>query len=336
MRYYLNQLLGLFRVPSRELKLFGHFGHLISACRYSRYTIKLKKWISKQIENFNLWTIKHPVKTAVCVFLCVALIAVYLSRGFYSREFYQNVLVELHGLLMDLLVIGTVVLCIDLKRARANEINRLVEIIEDFSVWHSDESAIRVFGAFNRLRKQGIVPSLESHYLRNIHSRAANFSETNLSNSDLSSSSMPDGDFRFSRLRWTIFAGTALQGADFRGANLFEADMRGSDLTDANFSGTIVQGVRFDGLTILDRVKFTDAYLCDLDLSSAVLDNIDCRGVKYHSVTFPADFSPVTAGMIEVNTGYTHKPFVSLLQNSEQILKEPVSVFELIRHEGTD
>jgi hypothetical protein len=293
-----------------------------------RYIRPIKKWVKRSVENINLWAVKYPVKTAGCVFLFVAFVAVFLSMDFYNKEFYQNVLVELHGLLMDLLVIGVIVLWIDLRREKSNEINRLTEIIEDFSAWYSDESAIRVFGAFNRLRKLGITHSLDNHFLRNIHSGAANFSVTNLSSSDLSSCSMPDGDFRYSHLRWTIFIGAALQGADFRGANLFEADMRGADLTDANFSGTVVQGVRFNHLTVFDRAKFTESYISDLDLTGAVLNNCDLTGVKYKSVTFPAGFSPASAGMSEVTDDYRHEPYISLIKNRDQILKEPVSVLE--------
>jgi len=293
--------------------------------------VKINRLIKKHVNRLDDQIINYPVKTAIGIFLWITLVAICLSQKYYSEEFYKNVLVELHGLLIDLFVIGTIILCIDLKRAKSSERNRLVELIEDFSAWHSDESAIRVFGAYNRLRKLGEIYHLDrNYYLRNIISGKANFSSTNLSNADLSLCRLPDGDFRFSHLKWTIFAGADLWSADFRGANLHCANMRGCNLTDANFSGTIIDRVELDEFTILDRTNFTDALLTYLDLSSTSLDNIDLKGVSYHSVLFPKGFDPDKAGMTHVFdfNDYVHEPFKSLMINREQILKEPISLLD--------
>jgi len=304
----------------------------ISACPAIHKSLSIaKKFIRNKTESLNNCIISNPLKTAIFVFISVALITIILSLSYYSNDFYENVLVELHGLVLDLLVIGTIVLWIDLRRAKSNEINRNIELIQDFSAWHSDESAIRVFGAYNRLRKFGVVHPLVSHYLNNIHSGAANFSTSNLISSDFTSCRLPDADFRFSRLKYTIFAAASLQGADFRGANLFEADMRGCDLTFAKFSETIIQAVKFDRSTTLDRTNLKDAYLYELDLRTTNLDRVDLRGVRWQSVLFPPNFSPVHAGMIEVTEpNYPHPPLVSLLKRKVQVLQEPVSILDKI------
>jgi small-conductance mechanosensitive channel len=67
------------------------------------------KRIRTSLEAFSA---NHPIKLAVMIFLgaagIIALLA-FLLGFYYKAEFWENILVEAHGMLFDLLVIGVFV-----------------------------------------------------------------------------------------------------------------------------------------------------------------------------------------------------------------------------------
>ncbi|MCB0083104.1 MAG: hypothetical protein KDE47_19320, partial [Caldilineaceae bacterium] len=55
----------------------------------------------------------NPIELALIVFFAAFLLVVSLSFPYYSFAFYENVLVEAHGMLLDLLIIGVFVYWLD-------------------------------------------------------------------------------------------------------------------------------------------------------------------------------------------------------------------------------
>ncbi len=53
------------------------------------------------------------VSISIVVFVIASLVVIRLSRSYYDGDFMENVLVEAHGMLFDILVIGVLILALN-------------------------------------------------------------------------------------------------------------------------------------------------------------------------------------------------------------------------------
>ena len=91
----------------------------------------------------------------------------------------------------------------------------------------------------------------------------------------LAGSDLSQADLSGTSLRKAGFGGTNLKGAQIAGADLDQADFRGADLTDANLSGADLCNSDMHG------VIAATANFSTVDLSEADLSGADLRGVDF-------------------------------------------------------
>ena len=88
------------------------------------------------------------------VFLLAALVVYRLTITkvdlAYNKEFIRDVLVEAHGMLFDILIIGTFIFAlhtlVESRREKKRNIERWQEEIYDFIGWESEEAKVRILG----------------------------------------------------------------------------------------------------------------------------------------------------------------------------------------------
>jgi hypothetical protein len=129
-------------------------------------------------QAFHLATItERPLATAFLALIVSVILVIGLTILFvgYERNFFENIMVEAHGMVLDILVIGLFILWLNKLGEKRLENKRYQDEIDDFRYWHSEEAAHRIVGSIKRLNKNGISNIDLSHcYLARMVLRRAN------------------------------------------------------------------------------------------------------------------------------------------------------------------
>ena len=123
----------------------------------------------------------NPLVVTFSVFITATIVVVFLSRSEYGVEFYENILAEAHGMLLDLLVIGVLVYWLNSLGERRRRIERYQEEIEDYLSWEEPEATFRIVGNIRRLnREEETGINLRSAYLTQAKLRGADLTGATL------------------------------------------------------------------------------------------------------------------------------------------------------------
>lgn len=256
---------------------------------------------------------ERPVHLAFYVFLGAVLVVVPLSLPFYLADpagFYENVLVEAHGMVFDLLVIGWFIFWLQRQGERRIRANRYREEVEDFLGWRSPEAALRIAGNVRRLNRLGVRGQLK---LTEAYLRGANLAGARLDGSDLWGADLTGASLGQARLAKANLAGARLQNADLERVVLAGADLRGADLTEADLERAFLEEADLRGANLtaadlqfaslphanleharllgaslrgahLERADLRRALVQDANLHGASLDGADLRGADFTGV----------------------------------------------------
>jgi len=220
---------------------------------------KLKEVIEKVLIS--------PVFISLMVFLLAALVVYRLTitkvDSAYDKEFIRDVLVEAHGMLFDILIIGTFIFALhtllESRREKKRNIQRWREEIDDFRYWESDEAKFRILGNIKRLNRNGITDiNLSECFLKNV-----DLSRAHLKGADLSGAHLEEADLRGTNLERARLSGAKLKGALLRFANLKRADLLGTNLKDTDLRRTNLKEAD------LSKAHLEEAYLREANLKRA-------------------------------------------------------------------
>jgi uncharacterized protein YjbI with pentapeptide repeats len=182
----------------------------------------------------------NPLLTAFAAFILTTAVVVglTLSSHGYDGNFLENILVEAHGMLLDILVIGIFILWLNRLGDKRLEIRRYQEEIEDFRGWDSDEAGYRIAGNIKRLSRNGITDiRLERCHLVKVNLTGADLRAANLSRANLSSAYLRGTNLSGVNLRGANLSSAHLRRANLSSAHLRYADLRGADLRNARLEG---------------------------------------------------------------------------------------------------
>ncbi|BEE18512.1 MULTISPECIES: pentapeptide repeat-containing protein [Aeromonas] len=252
---------------------------------------------------------KTEIRIAISVLIIATFVIICISHTHYSKpDFLEGILVESHGMLLDILVIGVFILWLNSHRLKTDRIERFLEEIDDFREWESQEASQRISGNIKRLNLSGVTKiTLSRCYLRAADLRSVNLSHSPMHRVDLGKSRLRharldyvDLDTAFlgmCDLRATSFISANLErvrfffaranGAIFTKANLRKADMkhgqfRNADFKECNFSeakltGADMAGADFRGATNLSieellKTKSLGYALFDVSIEKEILE----------------------------------------------------------------
>jgi hypothetical protein len=193
-----------------------------------------------------------PVKLGFYVFCLATVIIMTLSVPFYMEDFWAflgNILVEGHGLLFDLLVLGVFVLWLQKLGRRQLTVMRYREEIEDYLGWNDERAMYKIVANIKRLNNYNITNiTLTEAFLSDAYLVKADLMEADLAGADLREAYLMDADLTNANL-----IGANLMGADLTDANLTGADLTSADIRDAklraNLSGANLKTAIYDEMT---------------------------------------------------------------------------------------
>lgn len=230
------------------------------------------------------WLLDNPIGPsllALAVGIPVVLLLSWPYYGVEPKSFWQNVLVEAHGLLFDLFVIGIVVASLLWRREKKVRLLQLRQDIEAIRFWQSEEAKFRIVAAAKELSTRGV--------------HGINLSQCYLVNADFVSTDLTGANFMLARCTAALFACANLSEARLRlgqferasfqdaklmrlrdcaGANFKEADFRNADLSDADLSGALLRGAANLTVEQLSRCKS----LKQVDLDEGVVRALNAAG----------------------------------------------------------
>ncbi|MFK5968967.1 MAG: pentapeptide repeat-containing protein [Candidatus Marithrix sp.] len=190
---------------------------------------RVEKWIRH-------YSAVHPVSLGFAVFISVSIIVAILSVPFYLENlwnFWGNVLVEAHGMMFDLLVIGVFVFWLHRIGYKQLVIMRYKEELEDYLGWQHIEAMFKIITLVKKLNYWGV----SNIYLSGAYLKKGFLREANLRGTNLDGSNLIEADLIRANLREAYLIGADLTNANLTNANLIGADLRMADLRGANFTG---------------------------------------------------------------------------------------------------
>jgi uncharacterized protein YjbI with pentapeptide repeats len=205
------------------------------------------------------------------------------SWGLYSREFFENVLVEAHGAVIDLLFVGVVLYWFERRRDYHESVAQLQEDLTDLRLYRAPDAPYRTLGTIRRLLNLKVnalhlselnldhvevrdlhLVDCELHATKFIDSKlhnvrfdrckcdAAIFAGASLEHVHMTDCSLRRAKFQNATLKGMDFRSCQLQVADFTNANLRSADFRGVDCKGISFRDADLRSANFIGATNLD------------------------------------------------------------------------------------
>lgn len=222
----------------------------------------------------------NPIRSAVSVLAGASILVIGTSLAFYDSEFFEGVLVEAHGMLLDILVIGVFVLWLDLRRSKRIENRGYQNEIDDFRGWQSDEGKLRTMGNIKRLNANGVTfIDLHRCFLKEMDMRKLNLRGSFIQGADLGSTKLRGANLRQADLQGTYLGDADLVGVDLRSANLERAKCQRSVFQGANLRGASICRAKFWDANLYGA-DFRDSDLRGVRFGGASLREADLRGCK--------------------------------------------------------
>lgn len=186
--------------------------------------------------------------------------------GLYNKDFWENFLVEMHGIVFELSIIGVLILWLDSKRSKSGEITRLREDLEDYSSLDFPEINVKKLGHIKRLNQHNIKNiDVQNLVLNGLKVKGIIVEGTRLIGLKIIAGSIVGSKFKSMKMRSSNFQRSTIKSTSFESC----------DLLKSKFDETICKGVDFSNSS-LERADFTNS-----DLQSSIFNGCDVREAKF-------------------------------------------------------
>ena len=215
---------------------------------------------------------ERPILTAFSVLVISAIVVMILSWRFYGESYGAQILVEAHGMLFDIAIIGMLLYWLNQKGEIRQRIRSYLNEIDDFRLWHSEEAAFRTVGNIRRLNKHDIHDiNLANFRLQNTNISYVNLTGANLNSANLSNCTLVEINLAGARMNQTN-----CENSNLNGANLKAAYASGSNFQDAYLIKADMEKA------FLIKANFRNAYLMESNLSGSYLMGADLEGANLY------------------------------------------------------
>lgn len=209
------------------------------------------------------------------------------TLGLYNKSFWENVLVEAHGLVFDIFFIGLVLVWMDSHRQKRESIKRNQEGLLDLNTFIDEIYQKRKINMIKRLNENEVYKidvtdltlyDIELKGTKFINSRlyGLKFSKCRIFNLDIQSSKLNSADFSYSNLKKSQVLDSNLNNANFSGAKLIGIDFQKSNLFRVKFINTNLEGADLRSCN-LKKTVFDGANLKQANIKKC--KNVNCKAL---------------------------------------------------------
>jgi hypothetical protein len=228
----------------------------------------------------NSWNKFKNARTSIhlfvlaCLFIMI-IVLISIICNVYKDGFLQNILVEIHGAIIDSIIIGSLVMFLNVRSEKRIQITTLKENIEFFKTIGTSYSSLKTLVDCKKLLNYKCKPDLSSSKFFEIKIRKMNFTDYYLFGLNIFKCVIDEIDFRYSDMRYSIFTNS----------RFFNCDFRGVQLNDSKFINCFLSGCSFHS-TCLERITFENVEFESIDFTDAILINVDFVNCKFQDTTF--------------------------------------------------
>ena len=233
--------------------------------------------------------INSPINISLIVFatctIAIILLVIFTVDGGYNKDFYENILVEAHGMLFDILVIGILIYWMNRMGDRQREIERLQKELKYFQEYFNPEATFHVSKTISLLKELGVKElKLVRLYLENASMLGWEFEKTLFMGCQLSQAFFDNGrfqkcDFIRSDCSLTIFSEAEISNSQFVTCSLNNADFKDASLFNVIFKSSIFTQTDFSFAT-LSKCSFEESSFIGTNFTEALLENCDLTGIN--------------------------------------------------------
>ncbi|GGN24183.1 MULTISPECIES: pentapeptide repeat-containing protein [Marinomonas] len=209
------------------------------------------------------------------------------SWGLYNREFWENVLVEAHGLLFEIFVIGFIVLWLDSRRQKVEHIERNMEHLWDLNTLQEKEVIKKKIGSVKRLNDANIHKidvtdllledvTLKSFVFKESKLFGLKLKSCNIFDLELINSKVNSGEFSESSFKRCNLSGSLFKNANFSNTEMTGIDLRKADLFRAKFNSANLEAADLRQAN-LKKAVFQDASLRNANIKMCA--NVDLESL---------------------------------------------------------
>ena len=202
------------------------------------------------------------------------------TLGLYDKSFWENVLVEAHGLVFDILVLGLVLVWMDTYRLKRESRTRDLENLWDLNTLTKEVYQKKKVNILKRLNEHNTYKiDVTDLMLKNIKVKDVSFTNSGLFglkfldcaifNLEIKNSKLNSADFTDSVIKNSEITDSYLKNAKFKSASLIGLNFQNSNLFRAKFIDADLEGADLRGCN-LERTIFTDANLKNANMKGCI------------------------------------------------------------------
>lgn len=275
--------------------------------------------------------INSPIGTALLVVLIAFIVVFVISSGWgfissnvfpnttlgvYNKEFWGNVLVELHGMVVELAVVGVLLLWLDGRRERKNAVTQSKEELFDYAELDFPEAHLKKMAALKRLSAAGNTEFV----VRNLHLVGRNLKDLSLKNCSVIGMKLTGG-----KITSTVFENVEMRSSNFVACRIKNASFVRGSIFKCDFQDASLHGVRFEGVNI-EKAEFVNC-----EMPSTLFNEVSLSGVRFDGANLERS-SFLGAKNIEVAQLAKAKN-LDYISISEELLNELKSVRPDIKYQ---
>lgn len=238
------------------------------------------KKVKEKILQALYYIMERPILTAFSVLVISTAMVMLLSWKYYGDAYGAQILVEAHGMLFDIAIIGILLYWLNQKGEIRQRIRSYLNEIDDFRLWHSEEAAFRTVGNIRRLNKENIHDiNLANFRLQNTNISYVNLTGANLNSANISNCTLVEINLAGARMNQTNFENSNLNGANLKGAYASGSNFQDAYLIKTDLENAFLIKVNFKNAYLMEA-NLSNSYLMGADLENANLYKANLRGAK--------------------------------------------------------
>lgn len=186
--------------------------------------------------------------------------------GLYNRDFFENLLVEIHGTIFDIAIVGVLLFWFDKRRDIKDKINETAETLKYLKYYRGDDASYKVYGTLKKLLELGEKKiAMPDSKLNKLKIDKLELISSNLIAVDFSNSTLSNCSFEKCEMEASQFFEAKITKCKFNNVNLQRAKLINSQLKSINFQTCDVRYADFKGS----------------ELQSADFRGVDCTGISF-------------------------------------------------------
>lgn len=176
-----------------------------------------------------------------------------------SKFNWHDIIVEYHGLVLDLFVLGIVLTIYETIKEKKDKISEYHSKIDDIRSWESKEAMHKIISYINRLYDLDVTEfNLKNCYLKFGSLQEFNFSKSNFFNANLYGVNFLRSNLSYCKLGLADLSESGLNGTNFFNADLYHSILDSATIINCNFSNANLEHANLKNAKIIGS-EFTNA-----------------------------------------------------------------------------